>query len=67
MSKAANSLTVSDAESVTSEPLPDSSTVALTQGEVAGEPGVGPGADLAGHGLLSRPTPPQGRRSLFRR
>jgi hypothetical protein len=51
------------------EPAPDyaSGMVKVADGEHCGEFQMDNGADLGGRALLSRPSAPQGRRSLFRR
>jgi hypothetical protein len=65
MSTTANSLASIAAEAASPDTLPSLSrdSTALANGEL----GMDDGADLGGHGLLSRPALPQGRRSLFRR
>ncbi len=69
MSEAANSQTVSNAERASRDPLSDhpSTPVVLAKGEAAGRFEIDDGTSLGGHKLLSRPSLPQGRRSLFRR
>jgi hypothetical protein len=69
MSTTANSLASIAAEAASPDTLPSLSrdSTALANGEANGELGMDDGADLGGHGLLSRPALPQGRRSLFRR
>ena len=69
MSTTANSLAFSAAEAAFPDSLPSLShePTELSKGEATGELGMDDGADLGGHGLLSRPALPQGRRSLFRR
>lgn len=69
MSKAQDSLPASDAGPASPDPVPDrlSGPVAMAHGEAWGEPGMDDGAGSGGHTLLSRPSPPEGRRNLFRR
>jgi hypothetical protein len=69
MSTSVNGLTVRDARSASPDSLLDhaSSLPALTKGEPTGELGMDDGTNVSGHSLLSRPSLPQGRRSLFRR
>lgn len=69
MSEAANSRTVSSAEATSRDPLSDdpSIPIVLAKAEAGAEFKMCDGAGLDGHGLLSRPSLLQGRRSLFRR
>jgi hypothetical protein len=69
MSKAQDSLPTSNAKPASPDPVPghSSAPVAMAHGEAWGEPGMDDGAGSGGHTLLSRPSLPQGRRSLFRR
>ncbi len=69
MSKDQDSLPARSAEPASPDLVSDhpSGPVAMAHGEAWGEHGMDDGAGLGGHTLLSRPSPPQGRRSLFRR
>jgi hypothetical protein len=69
MSKVQDSLPVSDADNTTAEPVLDLTFGPETSGreEGGGELGMDDNAGSGGHTLLSRPSPQQGRRSLFRR
>jgi hypothetical protein len=69
MSSTQNSLSASEAEPVSLESAADqiSGLVAGTDTESCGDFWTDNGPDVGGHTLLSRPSGPQGRRSLFRR
>lgn len=69
MSKVQDRLPTSDAEPATSDPAlnPLSGPERMALGEACGEPGTDEGIGSGGNTLLSRSSPAQGRRSLFRR
>lgn len=69
MSDAQNSLSGTDTElgSAKSERDHASALMGMPNGENQTEFRMEDGVDLGGHTLLSRPSAPQGRRSLFRR
>jgi hypothetical protein len=69
MSKIQTGLPARAAEPVSAKRIPDRSfgPVAKPDGEAWGALGEGNAAGEGAHKLLSRPTAPQGRRSLFRR
>jgi len=69
MSKAQDSLPARGAEPASPDPVSDhpSGLVAMAHGGAWREHGTDNGAGSGGHTLLSRPSPPQGRKSLFRR
>ena len=69
MGDTTNGLKVSDTEPETREPLPNqpSSPAQAEIGEYGRELGMKYSPGPTGDGLLSRPTLPKGRRSLFRR
>jgi hypothetical protein len=69
MNDTQNSLRSGDAEPGPPESEPDHASVlmGMANGENRTEYRMEDRADLGGHTLLSRPSTPQGRRSLFRR